>query len=383
MPSLPRSRSRRPRLPALRPLCLFALVLGLLVAPAGGAEVLDFEGQTSGPVTSVVEGDYEFGVLNGSILTAPGTGLYLASQGSLIGFNRLDFQPFTLSRIHVQAPFGFGTVEVTGVTAASGPVVASFPVFSTSFALYTLPPTFTDLVSVGVTVSGLPFGVDDVEVTIPPGTPTGTPGTLVLVSDDRSVSAFGQVCDEVDCLPPDSDSAIPSPAFAYFDASVAGGDGGNASQTSSASTGLLAGSGQAEGYSDYGYGYGDSSYDLTFRLDAPARIQLSGSLTAEDTYGFGYGESRVSLERGAQVLFQESADPYEMEVAFAYDEALPPGEYRLFVQADGEISIRSTYDFVLAADPLAAGVPAAPPAALWLLAAGLAALGAPFLERRR
>jgi len=177
----------------------------------------------------------------------------------------------------------------------------------------------------------------------------GAAGALQLLTDDRFVGAFGEVCTEVTCDPFESQNQSPSPAFSNFTASVSAGDGGFASQTSAVDATSFSGVGYASGYSDIGYGIGNSVYDIHFRLVAPAQIDLSGTLEAFDTWGFGFAESEVRLSTGAQILFEEIADPFNNTVPFSFSQLLQPGDYRLFLQADGDVSMDGSFDFTLTA----------------------------------
>jgi hypothetical protein len=219
----------------------------------------------------------------------------------------------------------------------------------------------------------------------PLGALAGTPGTMTLVSDDRFVNAFGDPwIGGEECGPSESVSETPSPDFAFFDATVSAGAGGGATQTSSAETGQLSGSGSASGYSDICYGYGRSNYDVTFTLTGPTLLDLTGTIDSLDL-AFGYGETTARLTRGAEVIYEEVTDPFIGMLPLAFSETVEPGTYRLLLIADGEIWISSSWSFTLDADPVAAPspVPALGGAGLAALTAGLAVSGAVAARRYR
>lgn len=209
-------------------------------------------------------------------------------------------------------------------------------------------------------------------------------GTLELLSDDRFVNAFGEFCTDDGggfmCDPFEDVTETPSPAFSSFNDSVSAGDGGFASQTSAAGTESLSGVGFASGFSELGYGIGSSVYDVTFRLHGPTLVDLTGTLTAFDTQGFGFAESEVRLSEGATVLFTTFADPFDTLVPFSFSDELPAGDYRLYLQADGDVSMEGSFDFTLTA---VATVPAVTLHGLNGLTLALGFGGARRLQRQR
>lgn len=192
------------------------------------------------------------------------------------------------------------------------------------------------------------------------GAVAGTPGTMTPVSDDRSIAAFGEPLGDSgeSCDAYESFGEMPSPAFAFFDDMVSGGDGGYGSQTSSVGTDALGGSGYASGYSELCYGIGNSTYDISFTLSGTAQLHLSGDIDAFDTIGFGYAETTARLTRDGQVLYEEITDPFTGFVSLSYLEVVPPGSYRLALEADGDVGIDSSWNFTLDADPVVPPVPA-------------------------
>ena len=149
------------------------------------------------------------------------------------------------------------------------------------------------------------------------------------------------------------------------------------------------------GFSDIGYSISDSTYDVTFDLPSRARIQLIGTVTSDRTLVFGYGESRVQLYRDATVIFSAFAEPDSAPTqAFAFDQVLDTGRYRIVVKADGDVGMLGAFDFVLAADPPPPAVPfLSPIAMLGMLAIllnagrreirlGLVKYGAPWKSRQ-
>lgn len=208
-------------------------------------------------------------------------------------------------------------------------------------------------------------------------------GALQLLSDDRFVNAFGEACIEngggLICDPFESETQNPSPDFSNFSDSVSAGDGGFASQTSVAGATSLSGIGFASGFSDVGYGIGNSVYDVSFRLLGPAQIDLDGTLESFDTFGFGFAESEVRLSTGGQILFEAIADPINNTVPFSFSQVLPPGDYRLLLQADGDVSMDGSFDFTLTA--AAESIPGLRVHGLLSFAAALAIGGRVALQR--
>lgn len=346
------------------------LVLVLAFASVVQAEVLEFESQPSGVfASSIVEGDYVFTSTAGSI--EPGgpfcvtfscvgaNGQFISVDGAPLTFARSDGQPFEFRSFTSWALIpGFGSMLVDGVTASGGNVSAFYTAIAPVFQTNTLPASFADVVSVTLTGLGplAQDGFDDFDVVLngpPPPDTSGTPGTMQLALDDRYVRYFGQNCDELDCDPPFDNRFEPSSSFSPF-AQGSSGIG----QTSTAETGRLAGTASVSGYSDIGYSIGDSTYDVTFDVATRTRIQLIGTVTSERTLSFGYGSSRVQLFRRDKEIFEASAEPDTAPIqAFAFDEVVSPGRYRVVVKADGDVGALGEFDFVLAADPAPPAVP--------------------------
>ncbi len=207
------------------------------------------------------------------------------------------------------------------------------------------------------------------------GALAGTPGTITPTSDDRFVNAFGDpdLGDGL-CGPTESDTETPLAPFTPFTDSVSAGDGGFASQDSSVGTGVLSGTGFASGFSDFCFGVGNSTYDVSFSLSGPTQLDLTGSLEVFDSFGFGFAETTARLTRSATVVYEAVADPFSGSVPLSFSGVVPAGTYRLFVEADGDVSIEASWDFTLDADP-GAPVPALGPGALAALGLLLAASG--------
>ncbi|MDJ0851757.1 MAG: PEP-CTERM sorting domain-containing protein [Myxococcota bacterium] len=176
---------------------------------------------------------------------------------------------------------------------------------------------------------------------------------LIYLTDDRSVSAFGQACVEpgpgqIECDPFESEAAVPGSLFAPFDAAVSAGDGGAAAQTSSLDllTGAWTATGSADSFSDVGFGEGTSTFEIGFQLTSPANVALGGFVEAEEFFGFGEGRARVRLAQGATTVYLAEAvvngDFASELVDFAA--TLGPGDYTLLALADGYGGSCSTYD---------------------------------------
>lgn len=381
---------RKPRLHHALPFALLVL-LALLTMPAiVAAETLQFESQSPGPfIGTITEGDYQLSSTSGSVepggpfcATFPcagSNGQFIATDTAALTLSRIDGQPFQLNSFtsFVVVP-GFGSVSVTGTTSSGASILGLFFSSLPGFQINTLPASFTNLVSVSIMASGFSLnGFDAFDVTPdeppppPPPDTSGTPGTMQLVSDDRYVRFFGENCTELYCDPPFDGTTVPSPDFALFTVGSTG-----MPQTSTSETGRMSGTAAVSGYSDIGYGIGDSTYDVSFQLTARARVQLIGTLSSYRNQNFGYGESRVRLMRQTAVLFEDSANPDTAPIQeFAFDEILTPGTYRVIVKADGDVGMDGAFDFVMSADPAPPAVPLSMPLGLLGLAGALLGSG--------
>jgi len=371
------------------------MLLVLSIGSVAQAEVLQFESQAAGGfASSVIEGDYVFSSTAGSIepggpfcatfSCAGANGQFISVASAPLTFARSDGQAFEFRSFTNFVFFpNLGSMTVEGVTSSGGSVTAFYSFLSPGFQTNPLPASFDDVVSVTLTGLG-PLSqdaYDDFDVVVPgppPPDTSGTPGTMQLAVDDRYVRYFGQDCDEVDCDPPYDNRFEPTSPFSVFSQGFSG-----SGQTSSAETGRLAGTASVSGYSDIGYSISDSTYDVTFDVATRTRIQLIGTVTSERTLIFGYGSSRVQLFRRDKEIFEASADPDTAPTqAFAFDEVVSPGRYRVVVKADGDVGALGQFDFVLAADPAPPAVPMLLPVGAVILVGALVGGGRRALRRR-
>lgn len=83
------------------------------------------------------------------------------------------------------------------------------------------------------------------------------------------------------------------------------------------------------------------------------------------------------------MLYEEITDPFTGFVSLSYLEVVPPGSYRLVLEADGDVGLDSSWSFTLDADPIAPPVPALGVPGLVALMGLLALSGGVVLRRIR
>ena len=152
-----------------------------------------------------------------------------------------------------------------------------------------------------------------------------------------------------DVLFTDADSDAPAAPFASFDASVVAGSSWTASQTSSVSSALLAGVGQA-GSETGETGSASSIYDITFDVDVATPYRITGAL---DNQSSGVALT-FQLFEGASLLYEVDGGGVFGTTALSGQDVLAPGTYRLLVQASfsgAGPGDQASYSFELAQIP--------------------------------
>jgi len=200
------------------------------------------------------------------------------------------------------------------------------------------------------------------------GAPISASATFIGVTDARQVvsQCYANPIDPFSPCPLGPNAVVPTSPFSLFDRSSST-EGHMARQTSSFSSTVLEGGGQAVDAVALGPGTATSLYRITFDVDAATPYALSGVL---GPVGFG-SLARLALTMGTTSVFEieaRSTDGIAVEVPFDESGVLAPGRYELLALATENGPSRiSSFQFRLEAVP--------EPHTAVLLGAGLGLLG--------